>query len=216
MVNNFNLNWWDSNLNTNLKENDDYQLQKINEEFKQINNEIIDIIRNDIIEDINNNNKFKPRKVSTAVNKTNSKNNKILNKGADPKLNNNNKNDLKSNNNISELANSLRYRPISGNSLPVTKNLGGITIGETSLNKSRGEKERYDVKKSLQEITKKQIEEDKNMKSAIEKRNKDFIKDCVVKIAEANKMCEELGVRKSFSTILDNVNCIINILIRMV
>lgn len=65
------------------------------------------------------------------------------------------------------------------------------------------------MNKFLQESTKKKLAEEEKLRITIEKRNKEFEKDCIKKMTEANQLSEELGKNLAFSAFTSDVKHII-------
>lgn len=65
-------------------------------------------------------------------------------------------------------------------------------------------KPKYDPDKIIEEMKRENQKEEEQIRSDFEKRTRAFIKDCIYKCAEANKMCKELNIARDFQIVDDN------------
>ena len=63
-----------------------------------------------------------------------------------------------------------------------------------------------DFKKFMENNIQKEKDKEIYIKQTIDRREKEFIKECCKKVAHANQMSDELGLKKIFTTLSDNVN----------
>lgn len=181
--NNFKVEWKDYEIE---KVDTEYDIKKLNEEFKSFHTDILNIVRNDIIQENEKRNKYKNNQYK---NKHSRQFNKI------------------SFDNISLVTNDkTRPRPVSTSKLILDGDNKLLSQMPILYPKNTNAKPKYNSKKYLLENLKKQKEEDLNIRQNFDKRQKEFIKDCIKKITEANKICYEMNIKKSYSTITDNVS----------
>ncbi len=77
-----------------------------------------------------------------------------------------------------------------------------------SINKSRP-LTTVNIKNLLEEKTRKRKAEDEIVKLALEKRNKEYERECIKKMSEANHIAEKVGIMKSYSAHLDEIEGLI-------
>ena len=152
-----------------------YEIQYLNEEFSRFNKEINNILRSDYRSELasNKHRMSNKKRVQTAKPKTT----KIVIESADKKPTQ------------------------SINSLFPTKSLNQ-TLSSTKIqedqNKETAKSKKYNANKIINQRTKEKLKEEENIKNAFMKKDKAFIKDCVIKSVECNKMCEELKIPKFY------------------
>jgi hypothetical protein len=166
--------------------NTNYDLNKINEDFKIFNSEIIDIVKKDIYE---TNMKRLGLKSAQVKNKKLAPIGEKL-KGA--------KNLTSADDNSKSIAN--MRRPVSSNKLIIPHVKSQAELDKPKLN----------VKNLLQKSIQKQLNEERLMKNSFDKREKEFIKECIKKINEANKIVSEMHLDRLYDTFTDSVFIIIN------
>jgi hypothetical protein len=225
-----------NNLNLEFKEltfentTEGCDLDRLNQQFKNLHSEILDVIKKDLVDQ-----NIKRLGLKTAKYRPTGKLQQLqsieINKSSTKKQLHlkNNRNDLRSaglksaisrqsgdKNNINSTGignitksteseyntTSLRSfnRPMSSKII-----LGSIKNSSYLEQTSRP---KLDVKNLLKAKIKKEKEEDIQMRQTFEKRTKDFIRDCMKKMEEANKMCVEMNVPKSFNSVTDDVSII--------
>lgn len=91
----------------------------------------------------------------------------------------------------------------SQNKIQTTESLPNINQRENNSN-NNPPKPKYDPEKVIEDMKKESQKEEEKIRFDFEKRTKAFIKDCIFKCAEANKMCKELKIRREFQIVDDN------------
>lgn len=85
-----------------------------------------------------------------------------------------------------------------------------IPIDNSKFNtENKKEKEKFDIDVHLKLSIKKKKDEDLIIKNIIDKRQREFERNCIKKMAEANKMASEIRVSKSFTHVTDKVKNIL-------
>ncbi len=159
---------------------DEYDMKKVNEKFNHLHNEILEIVRKDLYD-----------------------NKKGLMSERDS-LRSGNKRLVSATTAISGLtkpSSALKsLRPVTGAKTYLMTNESKITASESSFRKNK-----MDVSELLELKLKKMKDQEKLLKLNYLKRRKEFEDDCIKKIFEANKMCQELNIAKNFTQISDKV-----------
>lgn len=170
-----------------------YDIKKINQDFKQLNDEVLDIVKNDLIQTYNaqsnNANKTHNKRIFSSTTQNTKKKEIRIDSGTST-----NKMVPMSTMSNSKFNNTRPFSSI-------------IKINQSSMyNLDMTAQSKPDpIKKLLNEKLKKQREEDENMQKTINKKNIDFLNDCLKKIVEANKMSQDLYKNKVYTSIKDDV-----------
>lgn len=196
-----------------------YDLDRLNQQFKTLHSEILDVIKKDLVDHSSKRvktAKYRPNKLPESANKKRNiisavscasnalSSNQINSTGIENMTRSHevyegSKNFENFNNN------SLRSfnRPVSNSKLILSsiKNSSYLENPQSALSKPK-----IDVKDLLKAKIRKEKEEDNLMRQNFDKRQKDFIKDCSKKMEEANRICAELGLMKSFSIYTEDVS----------
>jgi hypothetical protein len=206
-----------------------YDLDRLNQQFKTLHSEILDVIKKDLFDQSNqrmglktakyrptgkvpgsaNNKKYnlpessnKRNIISAVSNALSSGENQINSTGLENMTRSHDIFD--GSENINNNSASLRSfnRPMSGSKLILS------SIKNSSYLENPQSKPKLDVKDLLKARIKKEKEEDLLMRQNFEKRQNEFIKDCIKKMEEANRICVELGLQKSYNTYTEDVSVI--------
>ena len=171
-----------------------YEIKYINEQYNQFNKEIIEILK--------------------SSNKRPYQNN-YYNNGPLSKKSIQKKNLINSRISIESRSKKPDEEKEVKESIPKSKNIYNINLEENNIelmNKMKGvdeEKNMETQRKKLnytQILKNKEKEEEKdeiNMRLQFEKRDKNFLKDCVYKCEECNRICTLLGINKNYSIAFD-------------
>lgn len=169
----------------------------VNEEFKQMKNEIMDIVNEESRPKTIS--KLPKRPVLSSIN-----NQKGSNKNSDLKNQTENKN---SNIILQKLTNKVESgfsRPktciIESNKLPRNKS------SSNSSTVSKIIKPRDNSHKYLQQTLLKKKAEEEMVRLALERKNKEIERDTIQKMSQANIYAEEFGIPKSYSAIKDDID----------
>ena len=88
---------------------------------------------------------------------------------------------------------------------------GGVnSVNSTIRAKSSAPTKKYGGKSYLKETLKKQHLEKELIRLNIEKRNKEFERECIARMTEANLLCNKFNVPKAFSVLNDEVKFYLN------
>ena len=168
-----------------------YELKYINEQYNQFNKDIIDILKNSKNNYQNNyfftptyNYNFNLNKKKRLKNLSASK----ISIESKPKMTNYN---LYYN---EENKSKEREKEIINNILDPNKN-------ENSKNDETRKK--YDISQILKNMEKEAEKETNYIRYQFDKRDKQFLKDCVYKCEECNKICSILGINRTYSVAFD-------------
>jgi hypothetical protein len=173
--------------------------KKINDEFKNLHSEILDVINKDMFEE-----NTKPKK-------------RLKLNSAKPKLSNTlalklKESPVKPNLEVIPSVSSLKKiaseYTLSSNrpqtSMPSLKK--SVNANRLSLISARSEtKPKLDITKVIEENLNKHKNEDINIRNSLDKRQKELIRNCKEKALELNKICKEMNIDKSFNIIVDDV-----------
>jgi len=180
-----------------------YEIKYINEQYNQFNKEIIEILKN------NKKNTF-----------TNNYNNNLSTKRGIQKKNlGNSKITIESRSKKTDEEKQQKEMPITSNNIfSKKKNIYKINLEENNsdflnnmnnINAVDEEKNMEQPRKKMdyEQILKiKEKEEEKdavNMRLQFEKRDKNFLKDCVYKCEECNRICSLMGINRNYSVAFD-------------
>ena len=161
-----------------------YELKYINEQYNQFNKDIIDILKNTKKNTYQNTNIFGGynRRGIRTKNLSASK----ISIESKPKMNNYN---IFPN---EENKSKEREKELISNIL------------ETNKNENENEpKKKYDISQILKNMEKEAEKETNFIRYQFDKRDKQFLKDCVYKCEECNRICSLLGINKSYSVAFD-------------
>ena len=170
-----------------------YELKYINEQYNQFNKDILDILKNS--KNNYQNNLFAPNyNYNFSFNKRRRVKNLSASKIAiesKPKINYNYYNE--------EDKSKEREKEIINNILDSNKNENS-KIEET--------KKKYDISQILKNMEKETEKETNYIRYQFDKRDKQFLKDCVYKCEECNRICNLLGINKTYSVAFeDEMKC---------
>ena len=179
-----------------------YEIKYINEQYNQFNKEIIEILKN------NKKNTF-----------TNNYNNNLSKRGIQKKNLGNSKITIESRSKKTDEEKQQKEMPITSNNIfSKKKNIYKINLEENNsdflnnmnnINAVDEEKNMEQPRKKMdyEQILKiKEKEEEKdavNMRLQFEKRDKNFLKDCVYKCEECNRICSLMGINRNYSVAFD-------------
>ena len=155
---------------TNKKDKSVYEMNYLNEEFSKFNQEINNILKDDSRNPTSNYSNKRTR-VATAKPKTS----KIVIDSS---------NNKKTNQSQSSLFPSKSLNQTQSSKI----------LEEQPTNKSK----KYNANKIINKRTKEKQKEEENIKTAFKKKDQAFVKDCVIKSVECNKMCEEMKIPKYY------------------
>ena len=161
-----------------------YELKYINEQYNQFNKDIIDILKNTKKNTYQNTNIFGGynRRGIRTKNLSASK----ISIESKPKMNNYN---IFPN---EENKSKEREKELISNIL------------ETNKNENENEpKKKYDISQILKNMEKEAEKETNFIRYQFDKRDKQFLKDCVYKCEECNRICSLLAINKSYSVAFD-------------
>ena len=161
-----------------------------------MHSEILEIVKNDFLQDNNNKKRMNLHSAKPKLNKNFMKSNNILN--------NQENLILKSSSDFSIVNNQpdkIKIRPATTSRII----LNSIKSTSSDINSKNSEIPKVEIKKLLRENLQKIKDDEIMIRQKFDKRHKEFIRDCMQKITEANKICKELQINKSFSAFTDNV-----------
>ena len=161
-----------------------YELKYINEQYNQFNKDIIDILKNTKKNTYQNTNIFGGynRRGIRTKNLSASK----ISIESKPKMNNYN---IFPN---EENKSKEREKELISNIL------------ETNKNENENEpKKKYDISQILKNMEKEAEKETNFIRYQFDKRDKQFLKDCVYKCEECNRICSLLGINRNYSVAFD-------------
>ena len=162
-----------------------YEIKYINNEYNKFNKDIIDILKNTKKSNYQNNNIFRNQS-KKAVRTKNLTTSKIAIESKHKITNYNEESKSKD-----------REKELINNILDSNKN--------NNLNES---KKKYDINEILNNMEKEAEKEENFIRYQFEKRDKQFLKDCVYKCEECNRICSLLGKNKNYSMVFeDEMKC---------
>ena len=168
------------------KEKNIYNVAFINEEFSKFNKDINDIIRTDSNKMYNYNN------YSTFSNKLSNYNSFKQRPGtAKSKLSN-----YSSKINIESKPITISHKDSKTYSLKEEEKIASYMLKE-----ERDKKSKYSTKEIIKKRNLEKLREDEKIRKQFEKRRNDFRNECLEKCAEMNKICEVLGLNKTYKLI---------------
>jgi hypothetical protein len=177
----------------------------VNEEFKQMQNEILDIVNEESRP--KSQSKIPKRPVLSSINQ------KVSNKNSDIKnlVENKNTNTNTNTNPTNKILQRLSNKVESGISRPKTSVIESNkhTVNKSSSNTSTVSKvikPRDNSHKYLQQTLLKKKAEEEMVRLALERKNKEIEKDCIQKMSQANIYAEEFAIPKSYSAFKDEID----------
>lgn len=164
-----------NSINSKICDNSVYEIKYLNEEFSRFNKEINNILRSDYRNEhaANKNRLGSKKRVQTAKPKTT----KIVIEST--------------NKESSQSVNSLFPTKSLNQTISSIKN-------EEEQNKETAKSKKYNPNKIINQRIKEKMKEEENIKNAFMKKDKAFIKECIIKSVECNKICEELKIPKFY------------------
>jgi hypothetical protein len=110
----------------------------------------------------------------------------------------------KFNTNISMNKKGVRSKNLSASKISIESRPKNVSKSKYEENKSKEEKKKlYNPEVIQEKMVKEQEKEEKNIAYLLEKRDKTFLKDCVYKCEECNRICHLLGSNKTYSLAFD-------------
>ncbi len=167
-----------------------YELKYINEQYNQFNKDIIDILKNS---KNNQNNMFGQnynynfsfgygKKPIRGKNLSSSK----ISIESKPKMNNYYNEENKSKEREKEIINNI------------------LNSNKNENSKIAEQKKKYDINEILKNMEKEEEKEANFIRYQFDKRDKQFLKDCVYKCEECNRICNLLGINRTYSVAFDD------------
>ena len=178
--------------------------------YKNCENEVLEILKNEELNSFRNinNRTIKSKQANIPL----SKNNRLVPLTSKGRINNKQNNKIGIENNINKYNN---QRPLTtivfgSNKSKLNNNNNNIKINNKSKDTKKTEliKKRRTPRKSAHQLIKetliKKKAEDELMKLSIDKRDKEFERDCIIKMNEANSICEKLNVPVSYTVYISD------------
>jgi hypothetical protein len=110
----------------------------------------------------------------------------------------------KFNTNISMNKKGVRGKNLSASKISIESRPKNVSKSKYEENKSKEEKKKlYNPDEIEEKMVKEQEKEEKNIAYLLEKRDKTFLKDCVYKCEECNRICHLLGSSKTYSLVFE-------------
>ena len=166
-----------------------YELKYINEQYNQFNKDIIDILKNTKKNNYQNTNIFGGYYNKRGIRTKNLSASKISIESK-PKITN--YNIFPNEENKSKEREKDREKELISNILDSNRN---ENVNET--------KKKYDISQILKNMEKEAEKETNFIRYQFDKRDKQFLKDCVYKCEECNRICSLLGINRSYSVAFD-------------
>ena len=170
-----------------------YELKYINEQYNQFNKDIIDILKNS--KNDNRNNMFNQNynyNYTFGLNKRPIRGKNLsaskISIESKPKMANYYNEENKS---------KEREREIIKNILDSNKN------ENSKISEQKKKYDKYDISQILKNMEKEEEKEANFIRYQFDKRDKQFLKDCVYKCEECNRICSLLGINRNYSVAFD-------------
>ena len=177
-----------------------YEIKYINEQYNQFNKEIIEILKNSKKRPLqsNNNNVLTNKRLGQRKNMINSR----ISIESRSKKSDEEKQPIKENiqNNILQKNKNTFKMNLEDNNSDLVNNNINIEDEEKNIEQPR---KRLDYSQILRNKEKEEEKDAINMRLQFEKRDKNFLKDCVYKCEECNRICTLMGINRTYSVAFD-------------
>ena len=177
-----------------------YEIKYINEQYNQFNKEIIEILKNSKKRPLqsNNNNALTSKRLGQRKNMINSR----ISIESRSKKSDEEKQPIKENiqNNILQKNKNTFKMNLEDNNSDLVNNNINIEDEEKNIEQPR---KRLDYSQILRNKEKEEEKDAINMRLQFEKRDKNFLKDCVYKCEECNRICTLMGINRTYSVAFD-------------
>jgi len=177
-----------------------YEIKYINEQYNQFNKEIIEILKNSKKKPLqsNNNNALTNKRLGQRKNMINSR----ISIESRSKKSDEEKQPIKENiqNNILQKNKNTFKMNLEDNNSDLVNNNINIEDEEKNMEQPR---KRLDYSQILRNKEKEEEKDAINMRLQFEKRDKNFLKDCVYKCEECNRICTLMGINRTYSVAFD-------------
>ena len=177
-----------------------YEIKYINEQYNQFNKEIIEILKNSKKRPLqsNNNNALTSKRLGQRKNMINSR----ISIESRSKKSDEEKQPIKENiqNNILQKNKNTFKMNLEDNNSDLVNNNINIEDEEKNMEQPR---KRLDYSQILRNKEKEEEKDAINMRLQFEKRDKNFLKDCVYKCEECNRICTLMGINRTYSVAFD-------------
>ena len=180
-----------------------YEIKYINEQYNQFNKEIIEILKNS--KRCNYGNNYNNAISSKRAYRKNLGNSKITiesrSKKVDEEKQQKETPPITSNNIFAKNKNIYKIN-LEENNEEIGQNLNDINAADEEKNMEQPRK-RLDYSQILRNKEKEDEKDALNMRLQFEKRDKNFLKDCVYKCEECNRICSLMGINRIYSVAFD-------------
>ena len=177
-----------------------YEIKYINEQYNQFNKEIIEILKNSKKRPLqsNYNNALTNKRLGQRKNLVSSR----ISIESRSKKSDEEKQPIKDNtqNNILPKNKNTFKMNLDDNNSDLVNNNINIEDEEKNMEQPR---KRLDYSQILQNKEKEEEKDAINMRLQFEKRDKNFLKDCVYKCEECNRICTLMGINRTYSVAFD-------------
>ena len=177
-----------------------YEIKYINEQYNQFNKEIIEILKNSKKRPLqsNYNNALTNKRLGQRKNLVSSR----ISIESRSKKSDEEKQPIKDNiqNNILPKNKNTFKMNLDDNNSDLVNNNINIEDEEKNIEQPR---KRLDYSQILQNKEKEEEKDAINMRLQFEKRDKNFLKDCVYKCEECNRICTLMGINRTYSVAFD-------------
>ncbi len=161
-----------------------YEMKYINEQYSQFNKDIMDILKKEKKTYYDNN---------YIIESYNKKGNRSKNLSAS----------RVSIDSKRKMNNSCRLYNEDNKSKNIEKKLINNYLDNSKNENQNESKKKYDINKILKNMDLEAEKETNYIRNQFDKRDKQFLKDCIYKCEECNRICHLLGINRKYSLILD-------------
>ena len=182
-----------------------YEIKYINEQYNQFNKEIIEILKNSKRSNYGNNynNAISSKRGTFRKNMGNSKITiESRSKKVDEEKQQKETPPITSNNIFAKNKNIYKIN-LEENNEEIGQNINDINAADEEKNMEQPRK-RLDYSQILRNKEKEDEKDAMNMRLQFEKRDKNFLKDCVYKCEECNRICSLMGINRIYSVAFDD------------
>ena len=181
-----------------------YEIKYINEQYNQFNKEIIEILKNSKRSNYGNNynNAISSKRGTFRKNMGNSKITiESRSKKVDEEKQQKETPPITSNNIFAKNKNMYKIN-LEENNEEIGQNINDINAADEEKNMEMPRK-RLDYSQILRNKEKEDKKDALNMRLQFERRDKNFLKDCVYKCEECNRICSLMGINRNYSVAFD-------------
>jgi len=181
-----------------------YEIKYINEQYNQFNKEIIEILKNSKRSNYGNNynNAISSKRGTFRKNMGNSKITiESRSKKVDEEKQQKETPPITSNNIFAKNKNMYKIN-LEENNEEIGQNINDINADDEEKNMEMPRK-RLDYSQILRNKEKEDKKDALNMRLQFERRDKNFLKDCVYKCEECNRICSLMGINRNYSVAFD-------------